>query len=51
MMEAKEKASLEGNSYMFKKLANLNPPMYDDTPNPKAFEDCIRGIEKLFDAL
>jgi len=40
-MEAREKAPLEDNSYMLKKLANLNPPMYDDATNPKAFEDWI----------
>jgi len=51
MMEAKEKAPLEDNSCMFKKLANLNPPMYNGIPNPKAFQDWIRGMEKLFDAL
>ena len=50
-MEAKEKAPLEDNSYMFKKLANLNLRTYDGAPNPKAFEDWIRGMEKLFDAL
>jgi len=51
MMEAREKAPLEDNSYMFEKLANLNPPTYDGTPNPKVFEDWIQGMEKLFDAL
>ena len=51
MMEAMEKASLEDNSYMFKKLANLHPPTYDGTSNLKAFKDWIRGIEKLFDTL
>ena len=50
MMEAREKAPLEDNLYMFKKLANLNPPTYDGTPNPKAFENWIRGMKKLFDA-
>jgi len=40
-MEAREKAPLEDNSHMFKKLANLNPPIYDGTLNPKAFEDWI----------
>ena len=33
---------------MFKRLASHNPPVYDGTPNPKAFEDWIRGREKLF---
>jgi len=51
MMETREKASLEDNSYMFKTLANIYPPTYDGAPNPKAFEDWIRGMEKLFDAL
>jgi len=39
MMEAKEKAPLEDNSYMFKKISSLKPPTYDGAPNPKAFED------------
>ena len=51
MMDAKEKASLEDHSYMFKKIANPNPLTYDDAPNPKAFKDWISGMEKLFDAL
>jgi len=50
MMEDKEKAPLDDNSYMFKKLANLNPLTYDGAPNPKAFEDWIRGMKKLFDS-
>jgi len=51
MMEAREKAPLEDNSHMFKKLASQHPPTYDGVPNLKAFEDWVRGIEKLFDAL
>jgi len=39
MMEAKEKAFLEDNSYMFKKLAILNPPTYDGTHNANTFND------------
>jgi len=39
MMEAREKAPMEKNSYMFKKLANLHPPTYEGAPNPKAFEN------------
>ena len=50
-MEAREKAPLEDNSRMFKKLASLYPPTYDEAPNPKAFEDWVSGMEKLFDAL
>jgi len=46
MMEAREKAPLEDNSYMFKKLASGNPLACDGSPNPKAFENWIRGIEK-----
>jgi len=38
-MEARETGPLEDNSYMFKKLANLNPPTYDGALNPKAFVD------------
>jgi len=38
-MGARGKAPLEDNSYMFKKLANLDPSTYDGAPNPKAFKD------------
>jgi len=41
MMEARERASLEDNSHMFKMLASLHPPTYDGTLNPKAFEDWV----------
>jgi len=51
MIEAREKAPMEDNSHMFKKLGNHNPPTYDGSPNPKAFEDWMRGMEKLFNAL
>jgi len=51
MIEAREKAPMEDNSHVFKKLANHNLLTYDGTPNPKAFEDWIQGMEKLFDAL
>jgi len=50
-MEVKERKVEEDNSYMFKRFTSHNPPVYDGTPNPKAFVDCIRGMEKLFDAL
>jgi len=36
---------------MLKRLTNLNPPVYTGIPNPEAFKDWIRGMEKLFDAL
>ena len=49
-MEAKENKIEKDNVYMFKKFTSHNPPIYDDAPNPKAFEDWIRGIEKLSDA-
>jgi len=48
LMEVKEKRAEEDNSYMFKQF---HPPVYDGTPDPKTFEDWIRGMEKLFDAL
>jgi len=51
MVGAKAKKIEEDNSYMFKRLTSHNPLVYDSTPNPKAFEDWIQGIEKLFDAL
>ena len=41
----------EDNWYMFKTLAIHNPLVYDSAPDPKAFEDWITGIEKLFDDL
>jgi len=50
-MEVREKNVEEDNSYMFKSLASHNPPIYNGTPDPKIFEDCIRGMEKLFNAL
>ena len=50
-MEVKEKKVKEDNSYMFKRFTSHNPPIYDGTPDPKAFEDWIRGIEKLFETL
>ena len=50
-MEVREKTVELDNSYMFKSLASHNPPTYDGTPNPKTFENWIRGIEKLLDAL
>ena len=36
---------------MFKRFANHHSPVYDGTPDPKTFEDWIRGVKKLFDAL
>ena len=50
-MEAKEKKIEEDNSYMFKKFASHNMPIYNVTYDPEAFEDWIRGVEKLFNAL
>jgi len=41
----------EDNSYMFKRLASHNPPTYGSTLDPKIFEDCVRGMEKLFDTV
>jgi len=38
-VEVREKAPLEDKSYMFKELANLNPPTCYGTVNPKAFLD------------
>ena len=46
-----EKAPMEDNSHMLKKLANHSSPTYDSAPKPNAFEDWIRGMKKLFDAL
>ena len=51
MMAVREKAPLEENSHMFKKLAGLHSPTYDGASNPKAFEDWLRGMEKLFEVL
>ena len=51
MMEAREKAPLEDNSRMFKKLTSLHPTTYDWAPNTKAFKDWVQGMRKLFDVL
>jgi len=51
MVEAKEKKTEEDNSHMFKRFASHNPLVYDDASHPKAFEDRIWGMKKLFDAL
>ena len=51
LMEVREKRVEEDNSYMFKRFASHHLPIYNDTPDPKTFEDWIRGMEKLFDAL
>jgi len=50
-MDAKEKRMEEDNSYMFKRFASHHPPIYDGPSDPITFENWIRGIEKLFDAL
>ena len=50
-MEVKEKRADEDNSYMFKWFGSHHPLIYDGTPDPKTFEDCIRGMERLFNAL
>jgi len=36
---------------MFKRFVSHHSPIYDGTPSPKTFENWIRGMEKLFDAL
>ena len=46
-MEVREKRVKEDNSYMFKRLVSHNPLIYNGTPNPKTFEDWIRGMEKF----
>jgi len=51
LMEVKESKVKEDNANKFKRFASHNPPVYDDIPDPKAFEGWIRGMEKLFDAL
>ena len=51
MLGAREKRHEDDNSLMFKGLASLNPPVYNSAAYPKAFEDWIRGMERLFDAL
>ena len=32
---------------MFKRITSNNPCLYNGVPNPKAFEDWFRGVEKL----
>jgi len=51
LIEVKEKRADKDNSYMFKRFTSHHPPVYDGTHDPKAFEDWIREMEKLFDAL
>ena len=51
LMVVREKRVEEDNSYMFKRFTSHHPPVCDGTPDPKTFEDWIRGMEKLFDAL
>ena len=50
-MEVREKRVEENNFHMFKRFVSHNPPIYDGTLDPKTFEDWIRGMNKLFDAL
>jgi len=50
-VEVREKRVEKDNSYMFKTFASHHLPIYDGTPDPKTFEDWIRGMEKLFDTL
>jgi len=38
-MEVRENKVEEDNSYMFKRFASYNPPIYDGTLDPKIFED------------
>ena len=49
-MEVNEKKVEGDNSYMFKRFASHHPPVYDGTPDPKAIEDWIQSMGKLFDA-
>jgi len=52
-MKVKERKIEEDNSYMFKRLASHHPPIYNSTPDPKAFEDWIqvwRSCSMLFNA-
>jgi len=46
MTKAKENKPIEDNSHMFKRLVSHNPTTYNGAPDPKAFEDWIRGMEK-----
>ena len=50
-MDVKEKGVVEDNSYMFKCFASHHPSIYDGTLDPKTFEEWIRGMKKLFNAL
>ena len=42
---------MAGNSCLFKIFASHNLPIYNGTPDPITFDDWIRAMEKLFDAL
>ena len=50
-MEVKEKRIEVDNSYLFKMFTSHNSLIYDGNPDLKPFQDWIRGMEKLFDAL
>ena len=43
MMEARERAPLEDNSHIFKKLANLHPPTYDGAQTLRLSRIGFRG--------
>jgi len=38
LTEAKDRKVEDDNSYMFKRFASHNPPMYGGTPDPKTFK-------------
>jgi len=44
LMDVKEKRAEEDNLYMFKRFTSHHPPIYNGTPDPKTFEDWIKGM-------
>jgi len=50
-MGNKEEDKEEDISVMFKELPTHKPLIYDGTPDPNVFEDRMREMEKLLDAL
>jgi len=51
LMGVREKGAEKDNFYIFKRFVSHHRPICDSTLDPKTFEDWIRGMEKLFDAL
>ena len=51
LMEVRKRRNEGDNSYIFKRLASHNSPIYNGIPDSKTFKDWTRGMEKLFNTL